>query len=285
MEVGPVQLRNEKTALVLSAGGMYAAYQAGVWKAIAPAFQPDMVIGVSAGILNAWIIASGCPPDELIARWTDHAVAEWLSFRRIIVPWRSVFDAACFEAHAQELFSTFCPRIPVGVVAVDLLRLRSRLFTNSEITWRHLAASCSIPLLLPPQRIDGRLYVDGGILNALPLWAAREMGASRVIAIDAMPAVSSAVLRASAGTFHRLKPHERQPVAGMEVIRIAPSSPVARLHEMVRWKPDSIRRLIDLGYRDGESFTMRLYDELPDLSPERRSPPALPDSSARFGNG
>ena len=40
------------TALVLSAGGMYGAYQAGAWKAIADIFQPDLVVGASIGAIN-----------------------------------------------------------------------------------------------------------------------------------------------------------------------------------------------------------------------------------------
>ena len=45
------------TALVLSAGGMFGAYQAGAWKALAPELSPDLVVGTSAGSLNGWAIA------------------------------------------------------------------------------------------------------------------------------------------------------------------------------------------------------------------------------------
>ncbi len=38
-----------KTALVLSAGGMFGAYQAGAWGEISARFQPDLVVGASAG--------------------------------------------------------------------------------------------------------------------------------------------------------------------------------------------------------------------------------------------
>jgi len=50
-----------KTALVLSGGGMFGAWQAGAWSALAPAFQPDVVVGASAGSLNGYAIAAVIP--------------------------------------------------------------------------------------------------------------------------------------------------------------------------------------------------------------------------------
>ena len=55
--------------LVLSAGGMYGAYQAGAWRALADIFQPDLIVGASIGAVNGWAIAGGCDADELIERW------------------------------------------------------------------------------------------------------------------------------------------------------------------------------------------------------------------------
>jgi NTE family protein len=264
----------QKTALVLSAGGMFAAYQAGVWKAIAGAFQTDMVIGASAGALNGWVIASGCAPEELATQWTHPDTAKWMQFR-----------APGFDARVQELFAKYTPRVPFGVVVVEAAKLRSHLIQSEHITWRHLAASCSIPLMFPAQRIGGKNYVDGGLLNVLPLWAAREMGATRAIAINALPAMPSRVLRMAAGALRRMRPHDRRPVEGLEVIHIAPSQPMGTLTEAVRWNRDCIERWIDLGYRDGQSITMRLYAELSDLSPEGDGAPAFPGRAPRLGNG
>jgi len=58
-------------ALVLSAGGMFGAYQVGAWKVLADVFQPDLIVGASIGAVNGWAIAAGCPPDELIERWLN----------------------------------------------------------------------------------------------------------------------------------------------------------------------------------------------------------------------
>ncbi|MGH9659904.1 MAG: patatin-like phospholipase family protein, partial [Bryobacteraceae bacterium] len=73
-----------KTALVLSGGGLFGAYQAGAWKALAARFPPDLVVGASAGALNAWCIAGGCTPDELIAQWLDPAAGSLLFHPRAL---------------------------------------------------------------------------------------------------------------------------------------------------------------------------------------------------------
>src|SRR5947209_20419898 len=60
-----------RTALVLSAGGMFGAYQAGAWKVLSDYFKPAMVVGASIGAINGWAIAGCCDPDHLIQSWPD----------------------------------------------------------------------------------------------------------------------------------------------------------------------------------------------------------------------
>src|SRR4051794_32211298 len=62
---------NRKTALVLSAGGMFGAYQAGAFRIISEHNPPDIVVGASVGALNGWTIAGGCSANELVERWLD----------------------------------------------------------------------------------------------------------------------------------------------------------------------------------------------------------------------
>ena len=56
--MGSVFTTGSKDALVLSSGGLFAAYQAGVYKALWPYWKPDLIVGTSAGALNAWLIAT-----------------------------------------------------------------------------------------------------------------------------------------------------------------------------------------------------------------------------------
>ena len=180
------------TALVLSAGGMFAAWQAGAWAGLAGRLKPDMVIGASAGALNGWAIAGGITPEELAAAWLNRDMADLMRPR---FPWPTLFDPAPLRRTAGNLFNDYRPCIPFATLLVELPRLRLRLVRGEDMTWRHLAAACSIPGAFPPVRLDGHWYADGGLLGALPLWAAAEMGATRAIALDALPVMPSKAIR------------------------------------------------------------------------------------------
>jgi predicted acylesterase/phospholipase RssA len=131
----------------------------------------------------------------------------------------------------------------------DLLRLRQRLVQSVDIRWEHLAATCAIPVGLPPVRVDGRLYVDGGLLNTLSLWAAREMGAGRAIVVNALPCMPSRALRAGVRALRSISPKVPNPGV-LDVVTIAPSAPLGSLRESVRWDRDAVLRWIERGAED-----------------------------------
>jgi NTE family protein len=238
-----------KTALVLSAGGMFGAYQAGAWRELSARFRPDLVVGASAGALNAWAIAGGCPPDELIRRWKDPSSSAFLKPQSPLRLWRGFFDDVSFSNHVREFFSLFTPQIPCGIVVTDLVRRSARLISTPAITWQHLAASAAIPIALPPVRIDGRWYADGALLNPLPVWAAAEMGATRLVAVNALPVLPSRLLRAGARVLRFLSP-SIPPPGPLEVILIQPASSLGTLTEAVRWTRESSQRWIEQGAED-----------------------------------
>ena len=254
-----------KTALLLSAGGMFGAYQAGAWKELSARFRPDLVAGTSVGALNGWAIAGGSSPDRLIAQWNSESSGAFLKFRFPLKPWRGFFDDVSFARHVEEWYSAFTPQVPFGAVLTDLVSRSPRLVRSPEITWRHLAAACAIPAGLPPVRIDRRWYVDGGLLGALPLWAPVEMGATRVIAINCLPVLPSRVVRAVAQLYRWLSPGNPRPAAP-EVILIKPAAPLGTLRESTRWNRDNIRRWVERGAEDARRV-MRSADAGRDFMP------------------
>ena len=221
------------TALVLSAGGMYAAWEVGVWKALATRVRPDVIVGASAGAWNGWAIAGGAAPEDLQREWLDASLA---SLR--------VLRAEPLHRRARDLWSRFRPQVPFGLVVVETPRFRERLVRDTEITWRHLAATASIPGLFPAVRIDGCLCVDGGLLGALPLWGAQEMGAKRAIAINCLRGFPSRILRRV--LWRRLPP------LALEVVSIVPSERLGSLRDSVVWSRSKIERWIEVGERDGQ---------------------------------
>jgi len=218
---------------------MFAAWEVGAWRVLREHFQFDMVVGTSAGSWNGWGIAGGITPDGLEAEWLEPGTAGILQF--------GLHRSGCIRpegllARAHVLYERSRPVLPFGVTLTEVPRLRARLFRGDEITWRHLAAACSIPLGFPPVEIDGTRYVDGGLLGVLPLWAAEEMGATRAIALNCLTAFPFRMLRTV------IRP--RRPSPRLRVDLIEPSVSLGSLRDAVTWSPDHIRKWIELGRRD-----------------------------------
>jgi len=249
-------------ALVLSAGGMFGAYQAGAWKALAEKFQPDLIVGASAGSLNGWAIAGGCSPAELCAIWTDPASADLMHVRLPGLSRGGIFDAQPLQRMVDDFFARFHPRIPFAATMVEVPRLRQVYVTGDRITPAHLRASCAIPVGYPPVRIDGRLYVDGGLLAVVPLWAAVAMGATSAVVVNALPTMPSRVLRAAVKTFRALAAPKAQ-FPDVAVVEIRPAGPLGNVREALSWKRENALRWIAQGERDAAAI-----QSLPARSPQ-----------------
>jgi NTE family protein len=243
-------------ALVLSAGGMFAAYQAGVYKALWPHWKPDVVVGTSAGALNAWLIAGGIEPDELIERWLHPDAGTAVKFRKGKDLWNGYFDPAPLLDRARSLQREFERKLPLGVVSIEVPRFRPLLFRDDEITPEHLLATCSILLFYPSVRINGRRLVDGGLFEATPVWAAAAMGATRVIAINALPRITHWAVHAVLKGMHTLR---KKPVPeGLKVSLISPSGRMGDARDSMVWDGANVRRWVEMGIRDGERYVENL---------------------------
>jgi len=249
-----------KTALVLSAGGMFGAYQAGAWKALSTVLAPDLVVGTSAGCLNGWAIAGGCDPQELIDFWLDPARAQIMRVRWRWASWKGLWDPAPLERAAHALHQRYQPRIPYALTLTEVPRMRPRLVRGEEVTCRHLVASCAVPCGFPPVEIEGKHYVDGGVLAALPLWAAAACGAARAIAIDALPEMPSAVVRAAARMAYRFGRNQLA-ANNLVVVKVTHGRVLGSLGDAMHWKAAHARRWIEWGEQDGAAAARRLASD------------------------
>ena len=256
--------RESMDALVLSAAGMFGAWQAGAWTALAPRFRPAAVVGTSAGALNGWAIAGGIDPAQLVQYWEDPRMSGIMRPRLSFSPWRGLFAPKVLEDLARELFESYRPRIPFAATLAEVPRLRPVLVRAEEMTWRHLLASCSIPLGFPPVRIGNRYYVDGGLLGVLPLWAAAELGASRALAVDALPRMPSRLVRGAALAAQRVALRPPGKVPG-QVIHLVPSGRLGGVRQALTWEPAAVRRWIEQGARDAECLVTRRGSDGPGI--------------------
>ena len=176
-------------AFVFQGGGSLAAPQVGMLRALTEAgVTPDLVIGSSAGALNAVAFASD---PSLAGLRTLETV--WLSLRRRRVAPFSVRTAfAAVAGRGDGLVSNSALRsliesaavagtltgtaLPAHVVATDLASGAPVVLSAGE-TAPALLASCAFPGLYAPVEVAGRLLVDGGVSADVPVLQAEALGA------------------------------------------------------------------------------------------------------------
>lgn len=213
---------------------MFGAYHVGAWKVISRCYKPDLVVGVSIGSLNAWMVACGCSASMIEEHWLE---GEALAKPRFRVPrnWREgIVDPSPAFATMQRMHRELSPVLPLGIVVRRVPLLRPHVLRNEEISsWRHLAASCAIPGVFDLQQIAGVTYADGGLLDPLPFYAARAMGATQLLGINCM----------TWGGFGEYAPQIR-PKRRLGLIP----------REVLCWKRDNVKRWIAQGEEDAERF-------------------------------
>ncbi len=238
-----------RTALILSAGAMFGAYQAGVWQALEGRFQPDVIIGASVGSLNGWAIAGGMSADSLADRWLALPEAARIRprFPRRLLD--GFVDASYLQRWIQELHLHLQPRCEFALVMTRVLPLQSELILSPHITWQHLANSCAMPLLFPHYRIQGVLYTDGGLLQALPLWAATTLHCQRVIAVNLLPTVPFWGGNLAKRILRRCSRHSSPPPPP-SLLLIQPRLPLGNVRDFLVWSQPNAIRWITQGRAD-----------------------------------
>ncbi|MCR5828087.1 MAG: patatin-like phospholipase family protein [Bacteroidales bacterium] len=172
-----------KTGFAFSGGGAKGAAHCGALQALYEfGVKADIVAGTSAGSIAATLYASGMSPVEITDNFSS------LDFRDLLgtqLPKGGMFDTKPLVRHLKKIIPyERLEDLPVRtmVVATSLERGAVRFFEDGEIAPR-VAASCSIPLIYQPVKIDGEHYVDGGVLMNLPVSALRDK-CEKVIALN-----------------------------------------------------------------------------------------------------
>ena len=73
---------------------------------------------------------------------------------------------------------------PLRVVAVDLIRGRARRGVHGGSLARAMRATMSLPGIFPPVEADGRVLVDGAVLDNIPTGVVKDLGVARTIAVN-----------------------------------------------------------------------------------------------------
>ena len=141
------------------------------------------ITGVSAGAIVAAAYASGATPAQIAhagstMRFTD--VARW-TIARMGIAGSQRMDPFLRKLLARYTFDEM--RIPLGIVATDVVTGEAVVFRDRGDAILPIRASCSYPGLFQPVRCGERMLVDGAISTEVPALLARLLGATRVISV------------------------------------------------------------------------------------------------------
>lgn len=172
-----------KTALVLGAGGVRGCAHAGAIAVLREAgIQIDLVVGASVGAIFGLGVAAGLPTEDIVSGPRDNRPLDLLRFYLSGLRAGPTNRVARMMLEAAEGKTFDDLEIPFAVTATDMETGHPAII-NSGPVLQAVEASIALPLIARPVRIGDRCYVDGGLLNTIPVAAARALGAERVIAV------------------------------------------------------------------------------------------------------
>ncbi|MUK28190.1 patatin-like phospholipase family protein [Aliivibrio fischeri] len=207
-----------KIGLVLAGGGAKGAAHIGVLKALEEMHIPiDYITGTSMGAYVGGLYASGMSADEIEAfidtvNWNSGFVDKvergereirdkeyedryqigtdiGFSFTELKAPkgfvqgqnMASILRSTSGNVSYLKSFDDL--PIPFRAVATDIENLEPVILDKGNLA-EAMMASMSVPGALPPVEYEGRLLVDGGSVNNMPVDVAKDMGADIIIAVD-----------------------------------------------------------------------------------------------------
>ncbi len=192
-------------AIVMSGAANYGAMQAGALESILNVgYRPQMVVGTSAGALNAIYIASDPTPEgarrlgEVWGMVSPNEVGKggmFTGIRRLLARKDSLFPNPPLVRYLEEYFpkgvTTFgelyqMRKVLAYTVAVCMETRRTVVFGDckQDRILDGAMASIALPPYFPPWQVNGYRYIDGGVTSKLPLLAAIERGATQIVAIE-----------------------------------------------------------------------------------------------------
>ncbi|MCZ2263423.1 MULTISPECIES: patatin-like phospholipase family protein [unclassified Isoptericola] len=184
-------------AFVLGGGGVRGAVQVGMLQALFEAgVAPDLVVGTSIGAINGAAVAadpSVAVVDRLGAAWASPTANEvygeawYRQLGRLAKSRTHLYDPAALRrliAGTLGEKTTFDDlAVPLVVAAASIERASEHWFDSGPLV-EAVLASASVPGALPPTEIGGEHYVDGGMVNSIPLGEAVRRGATTVYVLQ-----------------------------------------------------------------------------------------------------
>lgn len=183
------------TAFVLGGGGVLGATEVGMLEALLEdGIAPDIVLGTSIGAINGAVLAAR-PGADGVARladlWRSGAGSVFraspVARARAVARTRTALHShdALRDLLTEHLGDTRIEdlTVPFQCCAASIERAAEHWFTAGPVV-EAVLASCAVPGLFPAVEIGGETFLDGGIVNSIPVGRAVELGARTVYVLQ-----------------------------------------------------------------------------------------------------
>jgi NTE family protein len=193
---GIQELGIKRIALVLGGGGLKGFAHIGVLRALKErGIRPVLFAGTSIGALIAAARAGGMSEIEMAERARTLRRRDLFRINHLgMLMERMRSPSLYLEEPLRALCDAICPRGTFDELGTSLLVNTVDIERGTKVVWglpglRHVSiadavyASCALPGFFPPGRVDGRICVDGGTMDNLPISIAA-VGMDAVIAVD-----------------------------------------------------------------------------------------------------
>jgi NTE family protein len=158
-----------RIGLVLSGGGARGVAHLGVLKALDEfGLKYDSIAGTSAGAIVGSLYSYGYKPEEILS-----IIEKTSFFSTIKIAW--TWKGLLSIEGLHKLLEKYIPinsfsalKIPVVVAATDIRKGKIEYFSQGDLIGP-IIGSCCVPAVFNPYEVNGNLYVDGGVLDNLPV--------------------------------------------------------------------------------------------------------------------
>jgi len=187
-----------RTILVLGGGGVKGLTHVGAWRALQDAgVVVSEIVGVSIGALVGACVAGGQGAPELAAAALALKKPDIVLLNRWTLLLNGIRQSSVFQDTALYSYIESVLPVPTFTELNLPLSMNAVNLETGDMVWfgtdaredlplaQAVYASCALPVFYPPAEIDGDYYVDGGVVDPLPIERAAERGAELIIAIDA----------------------------------------------------------------------------------------------------
>ena len=211
-----------KIGLALSGGGIRGTAHIGVLKALEENnIKIDIIGGTSSGSMVTALFAMGYSPEDIYNLVYKYAkgivklngniirkeIKNFIFFRKIYSKGindgdfiKKIFNKVAISKNIEKITDI---KMPIVIPAVDIITKKKYIFTSQKERTDHnkkeekmkdnyinccdigtaVQASCSYPLFFKPLKYENKMFLDGGILDNIPVKEVKKMGADKVIAV------------------------------------------------------------------------------------------------------